>query len=365
MSKRTTRVLLVGRGAPETGGIAAFLTSLDHDTNSLFETELLNLTRTGDMGDGGAFSRQNVARTIADIRSVWRAAVNVDLVHIHSALAPSSTIVRAGLLATAARARRKPVLIHAHGGRLVSFAEQAGNRRLLRLSLRAATHFIAVSRGVAKVLHDEFGEAQVTFVPNGVDADRFTAGIGSPSGQSTRILYVGHLSERKGVLDLLHASQALRERGMTHELVLVGGRPDEGNDEYRRIIGEIEKTDGAAQLVGAVEHDAMPAIYQDADVFCLPSWWEAMPLSILEAMASGKPVVATNVGDVSLLVDDGRTGFVVNAQSRDDLGDALATLLVDADLREKMGSAGRQRAVDEFSSALTHQRLADVYEGLL
>jgi glycosyltransferase involved in cell wall biosynthesis len=359
------KVLLVGRGAPETGGIAAFLAGLHGAHHPDYETEFLNLTQSDDMGDGGSFSGRNFTRTLADVRAVWRAASGVDLVHIHSALAPSSTLARAGLLAAAARSRRVPVVIHAHGGRLVSFAQNARNRRLIRLCLRSTTHLIAVARGVTQVLEEELGESRVTFVPNGVDTDRFMPGPTEGGSRPPRVLYVGHLSERKGVLDLLTASQLLHSDGLVHELVLVGGRPDEGDEEYRRIEAEIEKQAGPVRIVGSIEYEDMPAEYTDADIFCLPSWWEAMPLSILEAMASGKPVVATDVGDVSQLVVHGRTGLVIEPKSPDSLRDALASLLNDAAMRNAMGTAGRERAVEEFSSVTTHRRVCNVYERLL
>jgi len=365
MTSPKTHVLLVGRGAPETGGIAAFLAGLDDTDNAGFETQLLNLTHAGDMGDGGRVSWRNVMRTVTDIMAVLGAARTADIVHIHSALAPTATLIRAGLLAAAGRARRRPVVVHAHGGRLVAFAENTRNRRLVRTCLRPATHLIAVSRGVADVLENEFDKSRVTFVPNGVDTERFQPGAEPGASRVPRILYVGHLTERKGVLDLIRASQLIRDSGMEHELMLVGGRSDEGDDEYRRVLREIENSQGAVQLVGSVEYDAMPAIYQDADIFCLASWWEAMPLSILEAMASGIPVVATDVGDVSMQVDHGRTGLIVDPKSPDELAEALATVLGDPALRRQMSEAGRRRAVDDFSIDSTHLCIASIYEGLL
>jgi glycosyltransferase involved in cell wall biosynthesis len=96
----------------------------------------------------------------------------------------------------------------------------------------------------------------------------------------------------------------------------------------------------------------MPAAYADADVFCLPSWWEAMPLSVLEAMAAGLPVVATDVGDVARLVTT-ECGTVVPVADARRLADALRGPLLDADLRRRQGEASRKRAVEAFSSTAT------------
>ena len=105
----------------------------------------------------------------------------------------------------------------------------------------------------------------------------------------------------------------------------------------------------------------MPAAYASADVFCLPSWWEAMPLSILEAMASGLPVVATDVGDVAREVEDGTTGYVVPVRSPQRLVDALQQLLLDRELRRRMGASGRARVQERFSDTATYQAVTEMY----
>jgi glycosyltransferase involved in cell wall biosynthesis len=108
----------------------------------------------------------------------------------------------------------------------------------------------------------------------------------------------------------------------------------------------------------------MPAAFAEADVFCLPSWWEAMPLSVLEAMAAGLPVVATDVGDVGRAVADGVTGYVVPVRDPVRLAGALEPLLTDMDLRRQMGVAGRARAAAMFSSQVTAGQVSALYDEL-
>jgi glycosyltransferase involved in cell wall biosynthesis len=105
----------------------------------------------------------------------------------------------------------------------------------------------------------------------------------------------------------------------------------------------------------------MPAEFAAADVFCLPSWWEAMPLSVLEAMAAGLPVVATDVGDVARAVLDGVTGHVVPPRDPEALAAALEPLLTDAGARRRMGGAGRARVVERFSGEVTAARVSQLY----
>jgi glycosyltransferase involved in cell wall biosynthesis len=197
-------------------------------------------------------------------------------------------------------------------------------------------------------------------VDNGVDVSRFT---GTPRAHDPpRVLYVGLLTPRKGVLDLLEASRLLAARGVRHEVWLVGGTPDEGPAAAEPVLRAAESAD--ARRLGQRLPEQMPDVYREGDVFCLPSWWEAMPLSVLEAMASGLPVVATDVGDVGRVVKDGATGRLVPAKDPSALADALETLLVDADRRRALGAAGRRLVTEAFSAPATAQHLDRIYREL-
>jgi glycosyltransferase involved in cell wall biosynthesis len=358
------RVLLVGRGLPEAGGIAVFLEGLR--TGLLadeFEISFLNLTRPHDMGPGGFFTFSNLRRSLDDLRSVFTRSKDVDLVHLHSALAPTPTMLRAGALAAAARLRRRKVVVHAHGGRVISWMDTRGASAVTRVSMSPVTFVVAVSEQAADVLGGVLGPDRVGHIPNGVD----TIALRVPTSRRTdvatpRILYVGHLSRRKGVLDLDEASRRLRAKGIQHELVLVGGRPDEGSEEYDLVAAALGRD---VVALGPVDHGDIEAVYHSATVFCLPSWWEAMPLSILEAMATGLPVVATAVGDVPRLVVDGETGFLVEPRRPDLLEAALECVLSDPGMGEQMGTKGRDRVERTFDITATHRSVADLYLTLL
>ena len=108
----------------------------------------------------------------------------------------------------------------------------------------------------------------------------------------------------------------------------------------------------------------MGELYRRADIFCLPSWWEAMPLSVLEAMASGLPVVATDVGDVSRLVVDGMTGSLVPTRDQEALAAALGELVGCHERCEAMGEAGRRRAEALYSAQTMVASLCSLYDEL-
>ena len=347
------RVLLVGKGAPERGGIAAFLAGLEAGLETRgHSVDLLNLTRTASYR-AGRVSAFNISRTFSDVFAVWCRAGGYDVVHVHSAFVPSVTMVRAWLLCLAARSRGVPTVLHVHGGRLYGWIEEGRKAWLARVTLRGITAVMTASQGLVDRLEPFHPRAE--FVANGVDADRFR-----PDGHVTTVpvvLYVGVLSPRKGVIDLMTASSSLIDRGVDHRLVLVGGRPDEGDEAEQEVRAAAPPH---AELVGSVPYEQIPAFMAGADVFCLPSWYEAMPLSILEAMASGLPVVATTVGQIPEVVDS-EVGELVSPQDPEQLADALERLLVSPDLRQAEGAAARERVVSDFSLETAVTTVEDVY----
>ena len=105
----------------------------------------------------------------------------------------------------------------------------------------------------------------------------------------------------------------------------------------------------------------MADVYVVADVFCLPSWWEAMPMSVLEAMAAGLPVVASAVGDVPRAVEDGVTGRLLPPRRPDLLAAALAELLAAPDARRRMGRKARRRVSELFDFRHSAEALDRLY----
>ena len=353
-----SRVLLVGKGAPDRGGIPTFLNTLlqsrlaqDHDLR------FLNVAHSG-TPQGGRFTAGNLGRTARDAAAVWRAARDRDIVHIHTALAPASTVVRAGALALAGRAAGAAVVVHAHGGGIHFWLTSERRRALLRLAMRPADRVVAVWTAGLEVLRSLLPADRVSLIDNGVPLDGYPSVRQEGGNVPPRVLFVGLLTPRKGVLDLLTASKVLRDRGVEHELWLLGGTPDEGPEAEAQVRASL---DPAVRMLGTRPPEEMPDAFAGADVFCLPSWWEAMPLSVLEAMAAGLPVVATDVGDVGRAVADGVTGYVVPSKDPQQLAAALEPLLTDAGLRRRMGEAGRARVAEMFSAAVTADQVSALY----
>jgi glycosyltransferase involved in cell wall biosynthesis len=355
------RVLLVGKGPPDRGGIPSFLQGLmASELSRRYDLSFLNVAHAG-TPEGGRLSVGNIRRTLHDAVSVWRRAGQQDVIHINSALAPSVTVIRAGLLVLAGRMRGCAVIVHAHGGNIETWLTSRWARWVTRASMNRASLVVAVWNAGKVALASTLDQQRVRLVVNGVDTTRFRPAT-TGSHDPPRVLYVGLLTPRKGVLDLIEASQTIRRAGIDHELWLLGGVPDEGPEAAEPVLAAAK---GHAVLLGTRPPEEMPEVYASADVFCLPSWWEAMPLSVLEAMASGLPVVATEVGDVARIVVHGETGLVVPPQSPEELAAALRKVVEDPESARRMGRAGRERAETVYSSSANARAIGDLYDEVL
>ena len=182
------------------------------------------------------------------------------------------------------------------------------------------------------------------------------------------VLFVGGFGtvKRKGALDLLAGLRLLREGGAAAGRVWIVGTDAE--PEAREAIETYCREHGLGDSVdieGGVEHWRMPEVYRAATVYCLPSYREGAPHSVLEAMAAGLPVVATRISGLPHLIEEGKGGFLIEPGDVPALADRLRTLYDDPELRKEMGRFNRQRAVERFSVKAQLDALIDIYRALV
>ncbi len=216
----------------------------------------------------------------------------------------------------------------------------------------------------------------VVVIPPGVDTSHFypispdeaKEYIGVPPC-ANMLLFVGRIEPLKGVDALIQAIAILRQRGVYVCLSVIGGEPggaDVENAEMRRVQ-EMSRQAGLDDLVtflGKRSQDTLPYYYSAADAVVVPSHYESFGMVALEAMACGVPVVASQVGGLAFLVQDGETGYTVPADDPQALADHLAVLLQYPDLRARLGRNAAELA-KEYAWDKIADRMIDVYKGLV
>jgi glycosyltransferase involved in cell wall biosynthesis len=209
------------------------------------------------------------------------------------------------------------------------------------------------------------GEAQwskLAVVHCGIDPARFApVDRARPADAPLEVLCVGRLVPEKGQSLLVEAIADLRDRGVDVRLTLVGDGPS-----CQAIEAQVSRL-GLGDLVhlaGAVGQDEILDHYAAADVFCLPSFAEGVPVVLMEAMATELPVLTTRITGVPELVEDGSSGVLVRPGRADALADALAELAKDPDLRRRLGVAGRRTVCADFETSRTATELAALFSEL-
>jgi glycosyltransferase involved in cell wall biosynthesis len=174
----------------------------------------------------------------------------------------------------------------------------------------------------------------------GIHLDRFSYSPRSEARNPPTVVAVGRLSPEKGQYVLLDAARVLKERSFDVRIRLVGDGPSTGDlQEHARDIG----VDDIVEFTGAIAPAEVAVALADADVFCLASFAEGIPVSVMEALACGVPVVSTYVGGVPELVENRVSGCTVPAGRADLVADAIEALVADNDLRARVQTQGRQR----------------------
>ena len=172
------------------------------------------------------------------------------------------------------------------------------------------------------------------------------------------ILCVGRLVPAKGQHQLIDAVERLARQGRRVRLHLVGGGPDDVS--LRQRVSQFDDP-GTVVFEGPVNHDRIRALYDAADLFCIPSFAEGIPIVLMEAMASGIPCVTTQIAGIPELIRTGIDGLLVAPSDLDGLTDALATLMDDQALRDRLSKSGRQRILEYYDLRRNVEQLAVIF----
>jgi glycosyltransferase involved in cell wall biosynthesis len=357
-------VTVVAQAAPARGGIPSFVESLlTSELAAEFDMRLLNTTRVVERR-AGTFSGRNILSVLVDTLRTYRHGRRCEIVHVQTALMPLLPLLRALCLSVAARLAGAAVVCHVHSGRVNSGQPDAFDpswlTRLLLRRLAVCDLILTVSHAGTRTLRALVPGVAVETVDNAVRLERFVRA--DPVHVPARLLYVGTLSRRKGLHDLVNALKIVRERGVEGwTLQVVGGSAEVGEQEAEELRQAVRGAGLADSLVGSLDGAAVRERLASSDVFVLPSHWEGQPIAILEAMAAGLAVVTTTVGANPDVLRDHTDGVLVPPHDPQALADALMSVIADPAMRKRLGASARLRIEAEHSITSLVQRMAPLY----
>ncbi len=338
---------------------------LGHEVRTIFpSSDVSNLKRDtivigrpSSIPAGGSIARMSLSPRLA--RPVKRVLAEeaFDVVHVHEPLVSFmplqflrfSNAVNVGTFHAARES----------GAHLYTYT-----RRLLTEAFRRLDGKIAVSQAAASLIEPHF-HGYYNIIPNGVDTKRFSA-VHEPlpdlDDGMINILFVGRPEKRKGLRYLLRAFAKIKAAQPKTRLVIVGGYDARQKRAYERWVGESNLSD--VEFIGFAPDGELPRYHRSAHIFCAPNTGnESQGIILLEAMAAGLPVVASNLGGFAEVITHGVDGLLVRPKDSDALTDSLIELVKYPELRRELGAKGKESA-EHYSWERVSQRVLSYYERL-
>jgi len=258
---------------------------------------------------------------------------------------------------------RKPYVVWGQGSEV--YLPWLFKKSISSLVMRNADAVIALTADMKKQLQ-RICDRDIYVIPNGVDLGNFGD---LPAKKSIRrrlalpdngdvVLFVGTLKSIKGVKYLIQAMNIIRQEDAKARLVIVGDGEEKPGLE--RLCGELNLS-GSVTFAGKVSNEEVPQYMAAADVLAMPSLSEGLPVVLLEALASGLPIVATKVGGLPDVVEDGANGFLVEPKVPEQMAEKVLLLLRDDELRETIAKNNKEKAKTyDWESVV--ERLLEVYQ---
>lgn len=346
-------VVMIGTPLEGRGGMSSVVAA--YRDGGLFER--CGVTYLSPVADGSLSIKLMTAAWVW-IRFVWLMLTRrVRLVHIH--VASGTSFWRKAMFCWIAYLFRRPVILHVHGGNFAEFITRspAWPQRFIRATLMRAWRIV--------VLSDSWKNRIGAIVPTGnlvvVENPVVQWPVAKRAhGEEIRFLFLGRLERDKGVYELVEAfAQACKK--VPCRLVL-GGDGEIESVRARAIELGIDKR---LDFLGWVTGDGKQHAFADADVFVLPSHIEALPVSMLEAMNCGLPIVICPVGAIPEVLRDEQEALFAPSGDVDRLAEAMTRLALDPELRIRLGKAGQKVFLQRFSTDAVLPRLESLYRSAL
>jgi glycosyltransferase involved in cell wall biosynthesis len=355
MASHPNHVVMLGTGLETRGGIAAVVSS--YRAHGLFERWPIDYVPTHRDGP-------RLLKLLTAVRALFSLLYQVvryprSVLHVHGASRASfwrkSIYMAIGLLAGCR------IVFHLHGGGFARFHEDECGpiaRAVIRFFLDRAACIVVVSESWKEWAHGVTANPRIVCIPNPVTLP--PPGAGPSAREPGLVVFSGRCEAGKGIFDLLDAAAVLRAQVPRLRIECAG------DGDLGKVQRHAASMNLAARVTmrGWLDKEHAEKLLSRAAAFVLPSYAEGLPMSLLEAMAAGCPVVATRVGGIPDLITDGVDGLLVAPGDPHALAAALQRILRDPAFARQLGNAARRTIANRYTAERSLERLEQIYAGL-
>lgn len=350
-AKRRTKVLMVGMDLHRTRGGITTLTKdiLASSVGEEFDIEYI-ASQAEDLG----VARKALMAAQAFAFFSWQCVFDKpDFVYIN--VGSNASLYRESSFFLLAKLLGIRSLGHFHAGDIEVYLPRQPNigKAFITAALKACDSWIAVSEASLASLGSITDAQEITLIRNGINSSDFHHLDDSKNESPAKLLFVGAAGKLKGERDLVNALSLVKQRGLSFRVAFAGY----GVDQLRNRLGELGLSDLVDHL-GPVATNERIGHFQNADIFVLPTYAEALPISVIEAMACGVSIITTPVGGIPEIIEDGKHGLFIAPGDVNGLADKICLLIENEPLRKSLGANARDRARNELDFREYETRLA-------
>lgn len=341
------KVLMIGPARSVNGGISAVV-------NNFYCAGLdkkVELEYIGTMEDGSKWHKLSVAIR-ALVKFITKVS-NYELVHVH--MASDVSIYRKIPFICLTKIFGKKLVIHQHGGNIRQFYySECGikKQQFIKKMLRNADTFLVVAPYLKEIFKDIVDEKKIIVLPNAIEIPKEISL--DYSGQN--LLFLGRLCKEKGLYELLDAVKELKVEFPDLHLYLGGVWVEEELEKKAEACGDF------VHYLGWINIQKKDAYLRKCNIFVLPTYFEGLPMSLLEGMAYGCACVATEVGGIPHVMTNRKDGVIIQAKNVQALKNALRELLQNQELQQKLGTNARRNVQENFEIGKSINKLIQIYK---
>ena len=351
---KRSKILIIGPDKDVKGGVSTVINSYLHSVLAI----KYDLILLASYIDGSKFSK-----LVQFLKSIFHffwiiLFKNIRIIHIHSA--SRASFFRKSIFLLISKIFRRKVMFHIHGAEFnIFYHQECGviKKIYVRRILLLADFIIVLSKQWKKDIDRIGGKASKTHII--FNAVKILPLLERKKKSNVNILFMGRLEQRKGIFDLLKTAENLIQKHINIKFILCGDGCVE--DLRQRVLEKFPEE--FFDIPGWITNKAK--VYQQADIYVLPSYNEGLPMSILEACNYGLPIVSTPVGGIPEIIEDGTNGFLVKPGDVKALEERLLRLIESPELRKKMGRKGYEKVKDKFNIDHIVDQISKLYEELL